>query len=143
MRQFVVTLALAVVALAEARGQQKVDIRRAAAPNVSVRLSGAFTSLRIIAWPSDSIALTGAVGAGSRLEGGALNSTGPVQGMKFYIDGPMDASVSAGMKPCSAACVAAASVSSASTRLDPAASTSAARAWMAAERLSSMVTLRM
>lgn len=94
MRHLALTLALAAVALPEARAQQKVDIRRAAAPNVSIRLSGAFTSLRITAWPADSIAITGVVGAGSRFEGGALTSSGPVQGMKFYIDGPMDPAVS-------------------------------------------------
>lgn len=94
MRYLALTLALVSAAFAGAAAQQKVDIRRAAAPDVSVRLSGAFVSLRIIAWPVDSIAVTGAVGAGSRFEGGALNSGGPVKGMKFYIDGPMDPTVS-------------------------------------------------
>lgn len=94
MRHLALTLACTAVAFSEGRAQQKVDIRRAATPDVSIRLSGAFTSLRIIAWPVDSIAVTGAVGAGSRFEGGALTSTGPVQGMKFYIDGPMDPTVS-------------------------------------------------
>ena len=94
MRYPALTLSLVAAAFAGAHAQQKVDIRRAAAPDVSVRLSGAFVSLRIIAWPADSIALTGGVGAGSRLEGGALTSEGPVKGMKFYVDGPMDPSVS-------------------------------------------------
>ena len=96
MRRSVLPIALALVALAlpSAQAQQKVDIRRAAAPDVSVRLSGAFVSLRITASPVDSIVLTGAVGAGSRFEGGALNSEGPVKGMKFYVDGPMDPGVS-------------------------------------------------
>ena len=94
MRNCAFMLVCIAVAFSEGRAQQKVDIRRAAAPDVSIRLSGAFTSLRIIAWPVDSIAVTGAVGAGSRFEGGALTSTGPVQGMKFYIDGPMDPTVS-------------------------------------------------
>jgi hypothetical protein len=44
MRYLAVSFALAAVALAEAAAQQKVDIRRAAAPDVSVRLSGAFVS---------------------------------------------------------------------------------------------------
>lgn len=94
MRYPALTFALVVAAVAGAEAQQKVDIRRAAAPDVSIRLSGAFVSLRITAWPVDSIAVTGAVGAGSRFEGGALNSDGPVKGMKFYVDGPMDPSVS-------------------------------------------------
>ena len=94
MRHLAVTFALLFGPLAAAAAQQKVDIRRAAAPDVSVRLSGAFVSLRISAWPVDSIAITGAVGPGSRFEGGALNREGPVQGMKFYVDGPMDPTVS-------------------------------------------------
>lgn len=94
MRYLAVMLAFLVGPIAVVGAQQKVDIRRAAAPDVSVRLSGAFVSLRITAWPVDSIALTGAVGPGSRFEGGALSSEGPVQGMKFYVDGPMDPTVS-------------------------------------------------
>jgi hypothetical protein len=94
MRYLVLTLALAATPFIGAEAQQKVDIRRAAAPDVSVRLSGAFVSLRIIAWPVDSIVVTGAVGAGSRFEGGALSTDGPVKGMKFYVDGPMDPAVS-------------------------------------------------
>lgn len=73
--------------------QQKIDIPRPATSNVSVRLSGAFSSLRVIAWEHDSIALTGVVGAGSRLDGGALNRTGPVTGIKFYIDAATDADI--------------------------------------------------
>lgn len=94
MRYLALTLALAVAPFSDAAAQQKIDIRRAAAPDVSIRLSGAFVSLRITAWPVDSIAMTGAVGVGSRFEGGALNRAGPVQGMKFYVDGPMDPTVS-------------------------------------------------
>jgi hypothetical protein len=94
MRYLPLTLALLAAPFVAVAAQQKVDIRRAAAPDVSVRLSGAFVSLRITAWPVDSIAMTGSVGAGSRFEGGALNSDGPVRGMKFYVDGPMDPTVS-------------------------------------------------
>lgn len=80
-------IALAALAIATpARAQTKVDIRRAATPTVNVRLSGTFSNLKIIGWNSDSIALTGGVSAGNRLEGGPLNATGPVQGMKFFIE---------------------------------------------------------
>ena len=94
MRYLAFTFALLAAPLVDVASQQKVDIRRAAAPDVSVRLSGAFVSLRITAWPVDSIAITGSVGVGSRFEGGALSSEGPVRGMKFYVDGPMDPTVS-------------------------------------------------
>lgn len=75
--------------------QQKVDIRRAATPNVSVRLGGQFSSLRIIAWAQDSIALIGSVGAGTRLDGGPLDRAGPVQGMKFFVEADENANVAA------------------------------------------------
>lgn len=93
MRNSILAALLLVPALADA--QQKVDIRRAATPDVSVRLSGAFSSLRVVAWPVDSIALTGAVGAGNSVQGGPLNFTGPVTGMKFFVEGTSDANVAA------------------------------------------------
>lgn len=73
--------------------QQKVDIRRAATPAVAVRLSGGFSALAITAWEHDSIALTGSVSPGHRVEGGALTPTGPVSGMKFFVDMPDGAPV--------------------------------------------------
>lgn len=88
-------LAVLLAPLSAASGQQKVDIHRAATPNVSVRLAGAFSSLRVIAWPNDSIALTGEIGAGTRMDGGAGNVTGPVAGMKFYVDAASDVSLAA------------------------------------------------
>lgn len=85
--------ALGAVLPMAAHAQQTVDIRRAATPTVSVRLGGEFSSLRIVAWAHDSIALAGTVGAGTRLDGGPLNRTGPVQGMKFFVDAAEDANV--------------------------------------------------
>ena len=84
----------AIIIAVPAAAQNKIDIRRPATPTVSVRLSGAFTSLKIVGWDVDSIALTGSVGAGNRLEGGSLNPTGPVTGMKFFVE-TMDGSVAA------------------------------------------------
>jgi hypothetical protein len=95
-RLLIVSLLLATSILAsEGRAQQKVDIRRAASPTVSVRLGGLFSSIKVIAWPNDSIALTGVVGAGNRLDGGPLNFAGPATGMKFFIEGTSDANVAA------------------------------------------------
>ena len=73
--------------------QQKVDIRRAATKNVSVRLMGHFASLVVSQWQEDSVALTGVVSTGTRVEGGAYNATGPVQGMKMYAESPEGASI--------------------------------------------------
>ena len=72
--------------LSSASAQQKVDIRQAASPTVSVRLSGAISSVKVIAWQQDSIVLTGGLGAGSRMDGGPTRVTGPVTGMKFWIE---------------------------------------------------------
>jgi len=82
------SLTLLAVPLASALTQQKVDIHRAAIPTASVRLGGALSSVRVIGWDKDSIALTGVIGAGSRFDGGAMNSAGPVQGMKYYVEAP-------------------------------------------------------
>lgn len=78
-----------------AAAQQQVDIRRAAIPNVSVRLGGEFSSLRIVAWQHDSIALTGVVGAGTRVDGGSLNGSNPATGMKYFVDAADDANAAA------------------------------------------------
>jgi len=93
MRTWLIALALVAVITAPASAQQKIDIRRAAERTVSVRLSGAIAAVKVIGWERDSIALTGAVGAGSRLEGGPRNMTGPVNGMKFFVEAPDEASL--------------------------------------------------
>lgn len=84
---------VALALTAPLHAQRPVDIRRAATPNVSVRLSGAFSALAVSQWAHDSIALTGSVGPGTRLDGGPLNASGPVIGMKFYVEAPEGASL--------------------------------------------------
>lgn len=71
-----------------AGAQQKVDIHRAALGTVSVRVSGAVGSVKVIGWDRDSIAVVGALGAGSRMDGGPFNASGPVSGLKFYVEAP-------------------------------------------------------
>ncbi|HJQ20577.1 MAG TPA: DUF4097 family beta strand repeat-containing protein [Gemmatimonadaceae bacterium] len=80
-------------AISSAAAQQKVDIRRAASPTVSVRLGGAISRVKVLGSDVDSIVLIGALGAGSRIDGGALNVPGPVQGMKYFVDAPDEAGV--------------------------------------------------
>lgn len=92
MRNFLLSLT-ALLAAHDALAQQKVDIRRAATPDVSVRLGGEFAALRIVAWSHDSVALTGAVGAGTRVDGGSINRMGPVQGMKYFVDADDNAGI--------------------------------------------------
>ena len=87
-----VALTLAGLLSARAEAQRKIDIHRAAKPNVSMRLSGAVSSVKVIAWQHDSISITGAVGAGSTFQGGPLEASGPLTGMKFYVEAANDAS---------------------------------------------------
>lgn len=93
MQNRLVTLALALAPFAAAAGQQKVDIHRASTENVSVRLNGAIGSVKVIAWPNDSIALTGTLAAGSKMDGGPSSVSGPVAGMKFYVEATDEASM--------------------------------------------------
>ena len=69
--------------------QQKVDLRRAASPNVSLRIQGAFASLRVTAWAKDSVVITGTLPKGFRIEGGMGGADGtPARGGKFFVEGP-------------------------------------------------------
>lgn len=93
MRRIPLLAAILSVLAAPVAAQSKIDIHRAAKPNVSLRLSGGFASVKVIAWQHDSIAITGSVGPGSRFEGGPLNAVGPLAGMKFFVESEGDASV--------------------------------------------------
>ena len=71
--------------------QQKVDIRRAAAPEISIRLTGAFASLRILGWAKDSVAVTGTLPKAARFEAYfGNNASEPSRGAKMYVEAPND-----------------------------------------------------
>jgi hypothetical protein len=93
MQKRLVILALALAPLTSATGQQKVDIHRSSSSNVSVRLNGAIASVKVIAWPNDSVALTGTLAAGSKMDGGPSSVSGPIAGMKFYVEAADEASM--------------------------------------------------
>lgn len=93
MRTRLLTFLMVALPLAAAAAQQKVNIHRASTPTVSVRLGGAITSVRVTAWEHDSVALTGALGAGSKMDGGPFNVSGPITGMKFYVDAADEAAL--------------------------------------------------
>ncbi len=69
--------------------QEQVQIRRAATPNVSVRVSGAYASLKITGWSHDSLVIVGSIPADARFDAG-IDATGtpPVRGAKFFVDPP-------------------------------------------------------
>lgn len=82
----VLTLGAMIVA-SPAHAQQKIDFRRAVAPDVSVRISGAFSALRIVAWNKDTVQVVGSVPKGARLDGGfAGKASEPSRGGKMYVE---------------------------------------------------------
>ena len=94
--RFALYLAAACTIAAPVSAQQKVDIRRAVTRDVYVRLNGAFSSLRVTGWQKDSLVMTGTLPRDFRLDpatGGAGGA--PVTGVKFYVEGPSTATVSA------------------------------------------------
>jgi hypothetical protein len=80
-----------------AAGQIPVDQRHAATADVSVRISGGFTSLRIIGWDRDTVAVTGSVPKGSRFEA-AWGAPGgqPARGAKMFLESPGEMDVVGG-----------------------------------------------
>ena len=69
-----------------------IERRAAIAADASVRINGAFSSLKIVGWDRDSLALTGDMPVGLRFDGGVASSaTGLSRGAKFYIDAGTDA----------------------------------------------------
>jgi hypothetical protein len=96
---------IAVAAMAPALHAQKLDPTRqrverrfATASDVSVRLFGAFSRLRIIGWDRDSLVITGTMARGWRLEGNvASNALGAPRGAKFFIDSPTEGDTAGAM----------------------------------------------
>lgn len=94
-------LALAAVAagalparqLAAQKPAPKTRIERgyAVAGDMSLRLYGAITVLRIIGWNRDSLLITGTMPKGWRMDGGAGTSPGgQSRGAKFFVEAPTD-----------------------------------------------------
>ena len=69
--------------------QQQVNLRRAASPDLSLRIQGAFASLRVIGWAKDSVVITGTLPRGFKLEGGFGGADGaPSRSGKIFVEGP-------------------------------------------------------
>jgi DUF4097 and DUF4098 domain-containing protein YvlB len=87
MHRIATLAALLAAPLVAAPAQQQVDIARRTAPDIALRLTGAFTKLRITAWEHDSVTITGNLPKGHRFDGGFGTSlVGPPRGSKWYID---------------------------------------------------------
>jgi hypothetical protein len=81
-----------------AGAQQKVDVRRAVTRDVSVRLNGAFSSLKVTGWQKDSLVMTGVLPKESRFEPALGSSGAPAPGLKFYIEGAANAPISGSLE---------------------------------------------
>ena len=64
-----------------------IERRAAIARDASIRVAGAISSLKIIGWDHDSLAITGSMPAGARFDGGVGSpALGPARGAKFYLE---------------------------------------------------------
>ena len=69
---------------------QKVERRFAAASDVSLRVYGEFTSLRVVGWEHDSVVVTGGVPKGARFEAAVGPGPGVARGAKMFIEGTIE-----------------------------------------------------
>jgi hypothetical protein len=68
---------------------QQINIGRRTTPDIALRLVGPFQSVRVTGWKSDSVSLSGYVGAEYRLDNVFSGDPGaPSAGAKLYIEGP-------------------------------------------------------
>lgn len=73
----------------QAAAQQSVNHRFAVTPTVSIRFFGDIGGLRIVGWERDSVAVTGTLPSGARLDasrGGVADKPSP--GMKIFVEVP-------------------------------------------------------
>jgi hypothetical protein len=72
-----------------AGAQQKVDVRRAVAPDISIRIMGSFAVLRVVGWAKDSVVVTGSLPKAARFEANFGGSgSEPARGAKMYVESP-------------------------------------------------------
>lgn len=70
---------------------RRVDTRAPVTPDASIRLFGSFASLRVVGWDRDTLALTGTVPEGTRIDPAFLSPNAPMRGAKMYIEVPAGA----------------------------------------------------
>jgi hypothetical protein len=87
MRKISAIAAMLAVPFIATAAQQQVDVARRTAPDIALRLTGAFAKLRIVAWEHDSVTITGVLPKGYRFDGGFYASpVGPTRGSKWFIN---------------------------------------------------------
>ncbi|HSA54769.1 MAG TPA: DUF4097 family beta strand repeat-containing protein [Gemmatimonadaceae bacterium] len=76
---------------------ERVELRRAAARDISVRISGTIGTLRIIGSPAESLVVTGTIPRGARFDGfDAGKGPEPLRGAKMFVDVPDDRVLASG-----------------------------------------------
>ena len=90
MRYAWLVAAAAALPFSVTSAQQKVDIRRAAAPDIGIRIAGAFGALRIVGWNKDSVTVTGTLPKEVRFEAYFGSGTQPSRGAKMFVEAPND-----------------------------------------------------
>ena len=82
-------LAVATVALLPAfvRAQVKVEDGHRATADCSIRLQGPIATVRVTGWDRDSIAVSGSLPKGARIENMFGSEPGPVRGVKMIVEG--------------------------------------------------------
>ncbi|MDQ3697111.1 MAG: DUF4097 domain-containing protein [Gemmatimonadota bacterium] len=96
-RSFTLATMSILLASAASSAQQRIDRRYAASPAASLRLTVLTqqSTIRVIGWDRDSVAITGMLAPGDRFDGG-FTSTG--SGGKFYVERRLEAPGAAGPK---------------------------------------------
>lgn len=88
---------LLALAAPPALAQQQVDVRRAAAPDISVRLAGSYGALRIVGTTTDSLIITGTLPKGARFESFAgVAGNEPLRGAKLFVEVPDERAAAGG-----------------------------------------------
>jgi hypothetical protein len=84
-----VVIASALMLLASsAMAQQQVNHRRVSTADPSIRIQGDLDAVRVIGWEHDSVALTGVVPAGTRVEAAFGPEPERVRGAKIFVEAP-------------------------------------------------------
>lgn len=90
LRCFALVMLAAASPLSRLQPQQKVDVRHAAAPDIGIRVAGAFGKLRVIGWNKDSVTVTGTLPKDFRFEAYFGSSVQASRGAKMFVEGPND-----------------------------------------------------
>jgi hypothetical protein len=88
IRRVLFGILLPALARAQDPAPVKIEGGHRATPDCSIRLQGPIAAIRVIAWDRDSIAVSGSLAKGARLDNMFGSEPGPVRGVKMLVEGP-------------------------------------------------------